>query len=224
MSYELVKQDEINALKTEITPLLNYAKELVVIENGNQYRQAGEGILSLKRAVKIVKDKLDPIKNQAYASYKGISNLEAEFLLPLEAGIKSIGMKLIVFEDKEKSKQREAQLKADAITRAEQKKLEDARLKQAQKAEDKGDTELAESLMETPVIVPVMKVESNIPKVNGLNTRKNWKAEVIDKDLVPDEYWVINQQALDGLARATKGTMTIPGVRFYEETVIVGRT
>ena len=49
--------------------------------------------------------------------------------------------------------------------------------------------------------------------------RAVWKAVVTDPDKVPRDYLIVNQSALDALAKATKGSITIPGVRF-EKTFV----
>lgn len=76
------------------------------------------------------------------------------------------------------------------------------------------------------------------PKVSGVSSRTNWKAECTSlRDLViaagkaaerGDDtllaYLLPNSTALGGVARATKGAVKVPGVRFWDEaTVAFGR-
>ena len=47
--------------------------------------------------------------------------------------------------------------------------------------------------------------------------RKNWKWEVVDFSIVPDEYKVIDSSQLSAIARKHHDQKQIPGIRFYSE-------
>ena len=93
---------------------------------------------------------------------------------------------------------------------------------QADKVQEKAEIKAAniESKAEQ---VQAVKVEAYIPPVVGQYTKTVWKARVTDKQIVPDEYKVVDQAMLDKMAQATKGQVPIAGVEFYSETVMVGR-
>jgi hypothetical protein len=78
----------------------------------------------------------------------------------------------------------------------------------------------AEANDEPPPIVPV-KVE----KVQGLSTRKVWKAEILedDYDKIPREYLIPNMAVLDKIGQSTKGQIKIPGIKFIEETIVISK-
>ncbi len=61
------------------------------------------------------------------------------------------------------------------------------------------------------------------PAPAGVSTRKLWKADVFDVNILPRMYMVPNQKMLDELARASKGVLKIPGVRFHSEEVMAVR-
>lgn len=67
------------------------------------------------------------------------------------------------------------------------------------------------------VVAPVVQVASVTPKVQGQAVRRVWRAKVVNVALVPREYLLPNQQALDAFARATKGAVKLPGVEFVSE-------
>jgi len=68
------------------------------------------------------------------------------------------------------------------------------------------------------VVAPVVTVASVQPEIKGQHITKTWKARVVNAALVPREWMVINQSALDAFARSTKGAVQIAGVEMYEET------
>jgi len=66
------------------------------------------------------------------------------------------------------------------------------------------------------------------PKVAGLNVRKVLKWRVVDASQVPREYLSIDPSKVDAAVTAAKGTITpvpsIPGIEFYEDSVVSARS
>jgi len=54
--------------------------------------------------------------------------------------------------------------------------------------------------------------------------RDNWKYEVIDINLVPREYLMINASMLTPIVKASKGKIVIPGIRVFNEPIIAINT
>lgn len=79
----------------------------------------------------------------------------------------------------------------------------------AAKAEFKEDTAAS-------VIAPVVAVASVAPVVSGQSIRKTWTAKVVNLELVPREWLVVNEKALDAFAKSTKGAVKVAGVEFVE--------
>jgi len=114
----------------------------------------------------------------------------------------------------------------DARNRAEEQQLRDAAGLEAA-----GMSAEAESILETPVVASGDKVEKT--KVDGISTRKNYKAEVVDLSTLvkavndgtaPAGCLIADQKVLNGMAKALKENLAIPGVKLVVETVVVGRT
>ena len=61
-----------------------------------------------------------------------------------------------------------------------------------------------------------------IPQIKGITIRETWKAVVVDEDLVPGDYKIIDTSALNRIASATKGAMDVPGVEFVKTESVVG--
>jgi hypothetical protein len=141
-----------------------------------------------------------------------------EYLDKAEAVIKKA---ILGFEqDQEKKRvEEEKRLKdlADKEAERQRKLLE----KKAEKAEEKGDAGKAEDLRQqaTEVVAPVARVESTVPKIAGMATVTVWKYRVTDERLIPREYLSVNEVMLGQVAKATKGTLKIPGVEVYSEEI-----
>ena len=123
--------------------------------------------------------------------------------------------------EKEAAAQREAdearRKAAEASNAKERERLQkeaEARQKEATAAAAKAQ---AKEEKAATVSAPVIQVASTTPEVKGLSYREIWRARVVDAAKVPREYLVPNMDALNGIAKATKGTITIPGVEMYSE-------
>jgi hypothetical protein len=103
-------------------------------------------------------------------------------------------------------------------------------LKEAAKADEAGDTERSDFMLEAAENAQNRQIEQPKPvKTEGTAAKTTWKAKVTNPALVPIEIAgiqirPIDTKALDTLARASKGSIKIPGVEFYEDVQIAIRT
>jgi hypothetical protein len=162
---------------------------------------------------------------KAYSAWKEITNREKDMLDPLKAAEDTVKSKMLTYqrqeEEKRQTEQRRLQAEADAAAERERQRL----LKEAEKLKT---PELKEERMRQAeeVIAPVITVQTETPKVSGISTRKTWKAEVIDKKAfveaaLKDEnllaFLEIDMSKMNKLAAATKGQISYPGIKFFEE-------
>lgn len=94
---------------------------------------------------------------------------------------------------------------------------------QANKIVEKSEIK-AEAIQSKAAQVVVPKVEAYIPPVQGQYSKTVWRARVVDKKLVPEEYKIVDQAMLDKMAQATKGQVPIAGVEFFSEQRMAGRS
>lgn len=117
-----------------------------------------------------------------------------------------------------KEKQRVIAEHEAAIARAKAKKdAEDEAIARAERAAEFGDDKTAEAIISAPVVVEPVKVSAPVKMATVLQTR--WKARIVDASLIPREYLMVDDQKIGAVARATKGSITIPGVEIYSEVV-----
>ena len=101
--------------------------------------------------------------------------------------------------------------------RADVRQKEEARL---QAERDKADAARARGKPEEPLLptVPAIEQPKSVSTASGkLSGRMVWLHRVTDKAALPEEYKLVNEQMLRGLAKSTKGSLLIPGVEFYQE-------
>ncbi len=162
-------------------------------------------------------------KNKAHATWKSIVAQEKSFTDRLDAVERKIKQAVLQYDREQEAirqaEQRRLQAEADEAARKERERLE----KQAAKLKT---PEKQEALREqaAAIVAPVVNVAPVTQKTEGVSTRKIWKARVVDADKVPREWLIVDEKALDGFAKATKGSKQIAGVEFYqEETMAIGR-
>ncbi|MFA5401365.1 MAG: hypothetical protein WC359_13030 [Dehalococcoidia bacterium] len=147
-----------------------------------------------------------------------------------ESFVAVIDPKLSAFKRKEQAEKDRVNREAAEAARLIQQKMLKRAEEKAAKLQAKGDTEgAAELLNRLPLTpeVPAFKPASTT-KVAGLSTSTVWKAEITDPKLLLEKHpeYFLDQKVLDvitsmlsGIARSTRGTAVIPGVRLYPEDV-----
>ena len=112
-----------------------------------------------------------------------------------------------------REKELEAQRKAGEIGKREEARL--ARL--AADDEAKAKSLAAEQAKKTIENAPVLKVAPNIPTVPGTRNTINWRYRIKELNLIPEEYWMLNDQKLREDVRRDKERTNIPGIEAYPE-------
>ena len=173
------------------------------------------------------------LKEDAHASWKGIVAREksgTDLCDQVETIVKA---KYVTWQQEQERKaqeeQRKLQAEADEKARRERARLE------AEAAKLK-TPELKQARMEeaAAVVAPVVSVAAPSATASGASMRKKWTALLISKhDLlqsagsggeVAASLLSFDQQAADALARATKGGVSVPGVKFVEVSDVAVRT
>ncbi len=90
----------------------------------------------------------------------------------------------------------------------------------------------AEAIIETPVITAPVRIQAAVPKVAGVSYRDNWKGECFDlKALVkaiaegkaPLSLVMANATVVNQTAKALKAEFQVPGVKVWNEKVLMDR-
>lgn len=121
-----------------------------------------------------------------------------------------------------RQEQERIRLKQESDLREIARKAEEKKRKaleaRAAKAEASGKADKAEDLRAKAqeVFVPTPVVQSTVAETKN-KPRQIWKYRVKDINLVPREHMIVNDLAMGQIARATKGTLSIPGIEFYSE-------
>jgi hypothetical protein len=209
-------------LQQETSLVISKATTLT-INNNKDYEFAGSMLVELKTYMKKVQDFWKDAKEAAHKAWKNICEKEFAMLEPLKIAEGEIKSKMAQYQREQEAKERAIREELERKQREEAERL----LKEAQEKEAAGDKLGADLLLARAELLdqtaPVAAFQKATAK--GVSSRKVWKARVVDETQVPTEFAGIvirpvDVKALNELAKATKGKAKIPGVEFYEETIM----
>ncbi len=225
-------------LITRAEMTLDIAREFT-IDSTAMYEASADELRSIKRRLKELEDTRMAMTRPLDESKKRIMDLfrrPLEILSEAETVIKQSRLK---FERAEAERVRRENAEREAAAAAERARLQaeaDAAAKAAEEAAAEGNFELAASMQvhadiaqSTAEVVVAPRVEPAAPKSAGVSKRKQWSADVHDLHALvkhvaerPDLIGLLlpNQKALNDMAKALKGAMTIPGVRATDKEIV----
>ncbi len=214
---------DIQEVDTKALTIIEEAN-LVSVTNTESYTLASNIWESLGGIMKKVGKHHDTLISLAHQTHKEALSKKADIYDPLKKARKHVKyiMEQYDFEQEEIRKKEEARLREIA-----RKEEEERQLAEALEAEQNGEKEEAEAILEAPVYTPPVVVQKTTPKLRGGPVyRTIWKFEVVDRMALIRA--VANGQAparalkadnvfLGEQARSLKNTMNFPGVRAYSE-------
>jgi len=220
-------ESSVEIMRKQLSPVLQRAKSLV-IRTATDRGDAKVFLVNVKKAQEQVHMRFDPTVDKAHKAWKEAVALRASFLKPLEEAETHV-KRLIASWDQEQERlrleeERRLQALADEAARKERERLEReaARIKTPERREAK--LEQAAS-----IVAPVITISAP-EKPKGEATRKLWRARLTDKAVLiaaaaqgnelAATCLSFDQTAANKMASATKGSVPIPGVEFYCETVL----
>lgn len=203
------------------------AARAIKITTNDDYEGAGKFLVEIKKRAKQVEGYWKPLKEKARAAWQDVVDKEKSMLAPLNEAEKIIKADMVRYSAEVEAERR----KAEAEARRRQQEERDRLLAEAIAAEKVGNAASAAASVAMAEMVEDMAapaVVAEAPKAAGVSVRKTWKARVLDDAAVPVlangvVIRPIDAAMLNNIARLTKGTASIPGVEFYEESSIGAR-
>jgi len=204
-------------LQNEIAVFNENAKALVIVDDKG-YVNASEYLASGKAVQKNIDQTFDDIITKAHATHKEAIAKKKSFSVPLFEAIDKIKKIMITYKKKKDDEARTEQLRLDEIAR---KKADDKRLAEATNLEAQGRPEEAEAALNSESYIAPSAVES-APEVAGVSYRDKWTFAIENPELVPREYCIPDLTAIGAISRSMKGRVKIPGVRIFNDKILVG--
>lgn len=195
---------------------------VIQISDDESYLEVGDSLRRIKgsqKELKELKSTMTKPLDQAKKAIMDMFSVPEQLLTSRESALKKA---IVVWEDKLS----QMRLAEEARLRDERQKLLEAAEAKAVKLESRGKMEQAEMVRDAVPLPSVVQLDREYAE--GISVRKVWKFEVLDREALFNagrpEFWEVNETALRSFARSTKGAITIPGVRFYQESEIAARS
>lgn len=210
-----MEENGTKEVSSKAVTIIDYANSIVV-KDGKDYVGAGELCVKIKGVMKQADESFNKIIKKAYETHKQAVAEKAKIYDPLK--------RAYVFVKGLMEKYDAAQ---EAIRQAEERRLreiarkaeEERRLQEAIEAEQNGETEISEAILEEPVYTPPIIIQKEIPKVAGISFREVWKFRIKNPDIIPKMYMLPDMVKIGGVVRSMKEQANIPGVEVYSERV-----
>ena len=210
---EIIEPSVGEEIKSLTTLTQSGMKDLVVVDQATLDEAVAFG-REVKRRAKEIEEKVDKILKPLNEARNNLLEEKRIRLAPFIQWEKDIKAVCTSFVTKREEEAAEAKRKADAEAL---KLAEDARLAHAAQVEQTQGREAATVLLDQPVTPVPMPKAPEPPKTAGAMFTTRWKHEVVDKNLVPREWLIVDERALADYATARKDQALVPGVRFYSE-------
>jgi hypothetical protein len=224
---EETNEIEARKMATDMVTMVNTLK----VVDRTSYELMANSVLALRKAVKYFEELYRPRIQQSDAVTKALREdmrkLQARPLEAQEYGDKQLS-------DWDTEQDRIAQLEQLRLQAEGTKRDEEERLQLAALAEQAGDKALAEEIINTPSREPVVVVHKNVPKIEGLSYREDWKPEITVWQSIPPRYHRMEKnpkgewhchvmQDVAAEVKRLKSTAKIPGVKAVAIKVPIGR-
>lgn len=195
------------------------------VETIAQHEVAMIRVKDLRSAERMITNAFERSRRAADTAKKEIIALRDKFIGPIKQARLTYDRQATAYEEEQGriAREEEQRLQKEALKREEEKQLQDAIA-----ADESGDTEQAEAILEERVEVPVVTVAPQVATVKGVSTRTSWSAEVTDMPKLvayvnANPEWISlllpNGPNLNRLAVSQHEALAIPGVKAVSQTV-----
>jgi len=195
-------------------------REIIVHDEASFERMGRAKVYCKTIRLGIIED-FKEMKAAANTAVQKIREREKKALEPVLEAEAHANEQIGAWTTKLRIEREEAEEKERARIKAEEEK-EEALFQKALKAENEGKKEEAREIIETPAAPEVPKIY--IPpkqKTKDFHTREHWEYEVINRNDIPAEFWILDLQKLGSVVREKKGNASIPGIRVFRKDIVV---
>lgn len=187
-------------------------------------KRVNDAKVYIRSVRKEIKNFFEPMKTKAYAAYKEIDARWKEIERPaIEAEAHCDRLLAGYFAEQRRLKEEAERAERERIRK--QKEEEEAALKAALEAEEKGQPQVAETILNTAAAAPPSAKISTPekPKLENVHSRLDYDFEITDPDAIPREYLMPNEMLIRRVVKASKGKVSIPGIKVIAKEIVVTR-
>jgi hypothetical protein len=203
-------------IETEISTFVE-ENNVIAVNDNNDLMKATACIRGIKGMMDKVKSSFDPIVDQAHKAHKEAIGQRDKYLKPLMDIEKKFKDAILVFNKKMEFEQKERIRLANEKMAKEAEEKKAKLLAEAKATDDAWDKE--ELQEKAQAIIPVTcDAPGKAIEQEGLSIRKTWKARIVDENIIPRAFLLVNESALNAAAKQEGWRIAgIMGVEFYQE-------
>lgn len=209
----------------------------LTIRDDATYTSAGAALVTIKDQRQQIADAYGPHIKRAHEAHKALLADQKAAEAPLVEAETILKAALSTYERAQEAERRAEQQRLEAAARQaeETRRLAEAAAleREATATNDPTLREEAQRVLDAPLVVSgAVMAPTTTPKLAGVSYRSKWSARVVSLQALvtwvsahPDHLHLLdaNQGAIDGLARAMKAHLRIPGLEAVETPVVAVR-
>lgn len=170
----------------------------IIVKDGETLTRANNALVYIKNLRSQINETFDPIIKKAHEAHKIAVTYKKKTEQPLILAEQYIKPQISSYMAKLERERQEAERKQRELERAEKEF----------------------GLEPSSQLKPIPTAQ---PKLKGVSIAKIWKYRIVDKKIIPAEYWMLDLVRIGQVGRESKGQAKILGVEFYSEDVVKGR-
>jgi hypothetical protein len=212
------KPDSINLPVPQADPELSLSTkralaqaQALTVTTAGEYEEAAEVLKALTAREKEVEAQKAKLWDPLAVLTKNVQAIFNPPLKLLEQAKKVVSGKMGAYALEQRNIALAAQQRANQEAEEAREKL----LAKAERASDDGNHARAVILEARAGSVQAPMIESQTPKVAGVQLRERWVFEVTDPDRVPREFLMVDERLIRAEVNAKEGLAKIPGVRIW---------
>jgi len=210
------KKMELEAAKRDAKAMLEEATRLArEIKDQKSLQVAVDYTISLRKAMKTWDAHNSDEKEKLNNLVKAFRERVASIREPMERAEAVLKPAISEFQMAQERARREAEARLMAENR---RREEEERLAHAAELEKLGDKAAAEEVFNTPA--PVAPVVLAKPTVEGGGFRTVWTFEIENPMLIPRQFLMPDEVAINRYVQSLKAGAKIPGVKIFEKAVL----
>lgn len=223
------QNQEVEKVAERSSLVVQNAKFIKVIDP-TTHHQAAEMLKAVAAMLTEIETTFKPMKEAAFRSHRTICDQEKKVSTPLIEAETALKKQIgdFVIEQRRIAKAAEDEARRVEQERADREAQEESQrlaIEDAITLEAQGDFKAAEAVLAAPAPVPVRyvapaAVTPAVAKVDGVTTSTTWDFRIVNEDLIPREYMLVNEKAIRDAGKNTKGKAKIAGVEFFPKSVV----
>ena len=205
---------------TERAEALAVLLEDMTITSASLYKEVNDIRGEAARTQDVIKEVYREPREYYNEKHKAVT-AKQNGLVGLFKDVENTAKSLLKAYDQEQ--ERIAREEAARVAREAEEILRKEREVEAERLAEQGRDDEAIEILEKPsqvVAPPKVKIQA---AASGNSYRDNWTARVVDPQVVPRQFLIVDERALNAFAKATKGQNPVAGVEFVNDKILVGK-